>query len=75
MSPHVANPTGRGVLQSVRDAVDDRRTPRALFDPLNAVHRFTLDAAASDDNHLCDAYFTRHTDGLLRSWGGASRVV
>lgn len=56
--------------QAVRDAVDDRRTPRALFDPLNVVHRFTLDAAASDANALCQKYYTRHTDGLLRSWSG-----
>jgi phage N-6-adenine-methyltransferase len=59
--------------QKVRDIVDDRHTPRALFDPLNAEHAFTLDAAASAENALCEKYFTRETDGLLRSW--ANEVV
>lgn len=56
--------------QAVRDAIDDRGTRRDFFDPLNAVHRFTIDAAASDANHLCARYFTRETDGLLGSWRG-----
>jgi phage N-6-adenine-methyltransferase len=56
--------------QVVRDAVDDRRTPRSLFDPLHRIHRFTLDAAASDANALLPRYYTNHTDGLLRSWEG-----
>ena len=56
--------------QAVRDAVDDRGTLPALFDPLNAEYRFTLDAAASDANAKCPKYYTRVTDGLLRSWAG-----
>lgn len=56
--------------QAVRDAVDDRRTPRSLFDPLNARHRFTVDVAASATNRLCERYYDRNTDGLLRSWKG-----
>ena len=56
--------------QAVRDTVDDRGTLPALFDPLHAVHRFTLDVAASEANHRCDRYFTREHDGLLRSWSG-----
>lgn len=56
--------------QAVRDAVDDRGTLPALFDPLNVAHRFTLDAAASDNNAKCAKYFTRQTDGLLHSWRG-----
>jgi len=54
--------------QAVRDAVDDRGTLPELFAPLNAEHRFTLDAAASHLNAKCEKYFTRETDGLLRSW-------
>lgn len=57
--------------QAVRDAVDDRGTRRDFFDPLNDEHQFTLDAAASDANHLCERYYTRETDGLLCTWGGA----
>jgi phage N-6-adenine-methyltransferase len=56
--------------QAVRDTVDDRGTLPALFDPLNRRYSFTLDAAASDANALCAKYYTRVTDGLLRSWGG-----
>jgi phage N-6-adenine-methyltransferase len=56
--------------QAVRDAVDDRRTPRSLFDPLNARHHFTVDVAASAANRLCERYYDRNTDGLLRSWKG-----
>lgn len=56
--------------QAVRDFVDDRRTPQDVFAPLNARWGFTLDVAASEANALCPRYFTRETDGLLRSWTG-----
>lgn len=56
--------------QAVRDAVDDRRTPPDLFDPLNREYGFTLDAAASDANAKLPKYYTRDTDGLLWSWRG-----
>src|SRR5207244_12616300 len=52
------------------DSADDRRTPRSSFAPLDFEHRFTLDAAASADNALLPKFFTRDTDGLLRSWAG-----
>jgi phage N-6-adenine-methyltransferase len=57
----------RGALEKV----DDRRTPRSLFDPLNDEFRFTLDVAASDENTLCPAYFTIADDGLSRRWFGS----
>ena len=50
------------------DSVDDRRTPRDLFDSLHAEFGFTVDAAASADNALLPRYWTRSTDGLNRSW-------
>lgn len=56
----------RGAL----DKVDDRRTPRSLFDPLNEVHRFDLDVAASRENALCGRYFTIAQDGLRQRWNG-----
>ncbi len=56
--------------QAVRDFVDDRRTPQDVFAPLNARWGFTLDVAASEANALCPKFFTRETDGLLRSWKG-----
>lgn len=54
--------------QATRDDVDDRRTPRTLFDPLHADYRFTLDAAASHGNALLPNYFTRHEDALTATW-------
>lgn len=48
------------------------RTPKSFFDKLNdRFGPFTLDAAASDGNALCDSYFTEQTDGLLRDWSGS----
>lgn len=45
-------------------------TPQALFDELNEIYHFTLDAAASDENHKCSRYFTKEDNGLLMDWGG-----
>jgi len=45
------------------------RTPRPIFD--GQIRRWGpawLDAAATDDNHLCDFYFDEQVDGLPRSW-------
>lgn len=50
------------------DETDDRWTPLHLWIPWNDRFRFTLDVAASDENHLCDRYFTRANDGLRQSW-------
>lgn len=52
------------------DGVDDRRTPRELFDPLHARYGFTVDAAASKDNALLPRYWTREDDALYQSWEG-----
>jgi phage N-6-adenine-methyltransferase len=45
-------------------------TPAALFDRLNAVHRFTLDVCATPQNAKCKRYFTQEQDGLAQSWEG-----
>ena len=60
-------------LPRTTDAADDRRTPRELYDALDREFGFTLDAAASDENALCERYFTAEQDGLVESWG-AERV-
>lgn len=44
-------------------------TPQKLFDELDAEFHFTLDAAASDENHKCERYFTEKENGLRQSWG------
>src|SRR5262249_20392501 len=56
--------------QPRKDSVDDRWTPLNLWIPWNDRWQFTLDAAASEDNHLCDRYFTLEQDGLRQSWAG-----
>lgn len=53
------------------DKVDDRRTPRSLFDPLNAEFKFTLDVAASAENALCESFYTIEDDGLEQPWHGS----
>ncbi len=46
-------------------------TPRDRFDEWDReLGPFTLDAAATDDNALCDRYFTAETDGLTQEWAG-----
>lgn len=51
-------------------ASDNWVTPKRLFDDLNAVFNFDLDAAASDDNAKCQKYFTIAENGLAQSWHG-----
>ena len=45
-------------------------TPKDLFDKLNSEFHFTLDPAASDENHKCDNYYTVQDDGLKQDWAG-----
>jgi phage N-6-adenine-methyltransferase len=59
--------------QAVTDRVDDRRTPMDFFTPLHEKHRFTVDAAASEDNALLPVHWTRETNALAQPWA-AHRV-
>ena len=50
---------------------DDWTTPTELFEDLDAVFGpFDLDAAATDENALCENYYTQETDGLAQEWFG-----
>lgn len=52
-------PAGERMSQPpMGNGIDDRKTPHDLFDRLNDEHHFTLDAAASHQNALCDLYCT-----------------
>jgi phage N-6-adenine-methyltransferase len=51
-------------------ASDEWETPAKLFDGLNAIYHFTLDAAATDVNALCLRWYTKEQDGLAQSWAG-----
>jgi phage N-6-adenine-methyltransferase len=64
---HPQQTVRRGALE----AVDDRRTPRELWDDLNDEFRFTLDVAASAENRLCRLYYTAEMDGLAHTWAGS----
>lgn len=58
------NPT----LRPVKDV--EWETPQAVFDKLDAEFGFTLDAAASEENHKCARYYTKAENGLRQSWQG-----
>lgn len=53
-------------------ATDKWETPQDLFDRLNQIFCFNLDACADETNHKCDRYFTEKEDGLSQSWGGGT---
>ena len=48
---------------------DEWLTPRPLFDLLNRTYGpFDLDAAATDENHLCPKWFTKERSAVARLW-------
>lgn len=51
---------------------DEWRTPDSLFDPLDDLFSFTIDAAATQQNTKVDQYFN---DGLTQSWKGHNVFV
>lgn len=54
-------------------AGDERGTPQALFDALDAEFHFDLDAAAGPRNHKCETYFGEGGvafDALQEEWAG-----
>lgn len=53
-----------------RSQRDDWGTPREVFAPLNAEFGFTLDAAASASNALCEQYYTILDNALVQPWTG-----
>ena len=57
----------KGMLTSLSE---NWETPQELFDHLNRIFCFNLDACADEKNHKCDHYFTKAEDGLSKNWGG-----
>lgn len=45
-------------------------TPQDFYDELNKEFGFTLDVAATDENHKCDIWITKENDGLNSDWDG-----
>lgn len=52
------------------DPTDNRATPPEWFAEMHARFNFTIDAAASAENHKLPRYFDRATNGLGQSWAG-----
>jgi phage N-6-adenine-methyltransferase len=50
--------------------VDDRALPAADFAKLNERFRFTVDAAASQENRKLQKFYTEENCGLQASWAG-----
>lgn len=52
---------------------DNFRTPDHLFDQLNRIFNFTLDAACTREDCKCNTgyYYDAGIDALKMSWGGA----
>lgn len=48
----------------------DWTTPVDLFNKLDSIYYFDLDAAASEENALCNFFYTEETNGLAHSWAG-----
>ena len=44
------------------------RTPKEIWEVLSQEFAFTVDACASDKNHLVDKYWTKEQDALLQDW-------
>lgn len=49
-------------------------TPIELFERINGIFGFRLDACASNTNAKCGEYFTKSDDGLSRDWSSYGRV-
>lgn len=49
---------------------DEWETPKDFFDELNKEFNFDLDVCATNENHKCNNYFTKDTDGLSQNWEG-----
>jgi len=49
-------------------AKEEWSTPIALFDRLNGIFHFTLDAAANSENTKCFRYYTKTENGLCNPW-------
>jgi site-specific DNA-methyltransferase (adenine-specific) len=47
---------------------DEWETPKDLFARYDTVYHFNLDAAATRDNAMCQAFFTKEDDALTIDW-------
>ena len=45
-------------------------TPKDFFEKYHAVYGFDIDVCATDENALCDRYWTKSQNCLNKDWGG-----
>ena len=45
-------------------------TPQLLFDVMDGLHHFTLDAAATPENTKCKTFITKEQNALTQPWHG-----
>ena len=61
----------KSVNSSVSSAIaGEWETPDELFQELDRVYHFTLDACARPENTKCQKFFTKKEDGLAQDWRG-----
>ena len=60
-------PINKGLFTSNNPAYE---TPKEFYNKYNSKYNFTLDACASDTNHLCDKYYTVNNSCLDKDWTG-----
>ncbi len=48
--------------------MDDFRTPPELYRCFDEINSFDCDVAASDENALCERYFTKDDNALFQEW-------
>lgn len=53
----------------------DWRTPRGLFDAMDTVFKFDLDAAADAGNHLCPEFFDLSRSAFDHQWADFGKSV
>ena len=53
---------------------DDWRTPNSLYERLDVIYNFKLDAAASNENHKAPIWFTKDQNALLQDWNVGGSV-
>ena len=56
-----------GMFSSTTDLWE---THQGFFDRLNREFNFSTDVCATDDNHKCQKYYTKETNGLQQEWAG-----
>lgn len=54
--------------QPIESPGDEWRTPPFVFEYINRQYGFVVDLAATDENTLCEDWFTRQRDALTSPW-------